>query len=127
MRRFSLFLLIALAVPHLIARQLDGRIRGTVLDKDGTTPVAGAVVTVRNWITTPDGVTHLREALNLRTGRNGTYAAGTMYTGRITVGLVINSQTVMTKGDRPGEELYLTSGSETVVDFDLSKAPPSRD
>jgi hypothetical protein len=126
LRRFSLFLLIAFAVPHLLAGQLDGKISGTVLDKDGMTPMQGAMVTVTNWITTPDGVAHIREKLTMRTGRNGTYASSGLYTGRITVSLAISGQTVMTIGDLPGEELYLKSGSEAVVNFDLSKAPPSR-
>jgi len=120
-----LIVVIALTVSVLTAQQLDAKIAGRILDKDGVTPVQGAMVSVTYWVTV-SGVTHVREKFTTRTGRDGTYASSGLSTGRITVTLTINGQAVTTKGEIPGDEIYLTSGSETVIDFDLSKAPPPR-
>ncbi|HZI51622.1 MAG TPA: tetratricopeptide repeat protein [Terriglobia bacterium] len=117
------FLLAAVLVPLLLLGQAqNGTIVGRVIDRDGTTPLAGAVIWV-DQLATNSGRVVVRERLNTKTGRDGRYSLTGLYIGRVRVSVVQNGAPVMTKGDAIGDELYLATGLDTVANFDLSKAP----
>jgi tetratricopeptide (TPR) repeat protein len=46
-----------------------------------------------------------------------------LYVGRVKLTVVVDGQPVMSKGEAIGDEIFLVSGSDTFVNFDLSKAP----
>jgi tetratricopeptide (TPR) repeat protein len=104
------------------AQQQNGTITGRVIDRDGTTPLQGAVLWIDQLITNA-GRVQVRERLTTKSGRDGRYSMTGLYIGRVRVTVVVNNQPVMTKGDAIGDELYLATGVDTVANFDLSKAP----
>ena len=117
------FLLAAVLVPlPFFGQAQNGTLVGRVLDRDGTTPVQGAIILVDQLITN-SGRIQVRERLQTKTGRDGRFSLSGLYIGRVRVTVVQNNQPVMVKGDAIGDELYLATGVDTVANFDLSKAP----
>jgi tetratricopeptide (TPR) repeat protein len=117
------FLLAAVVAGGVLyAQQQNGTIAGRVLDRDGKTPLAGAVVWIDSLVTN-NGRIQMRERLQTKTGRDGRYSMSGLYIGRVRVTVVMNNQPVMVKGEAIGDELFLATGVDTVANFDLSKAP----
>jgi tetratricopeptide (TPR) repeat protein len=114
-------LAVLFAVP-LFGQQQNGTITGRVLDRDGKTPLVGALIVI-DQLATNNGRIMVRETLQTKTGRDGRYSMAGLYIGRVRVSVIINNQRVMSKGDAIGDELYLATGLDTVANFDLSKAP----
>jgi tetratricopeptide (TPR) repeat protein len=121
--RFLPFLLAAsLALPSY-GQQQNGSIVGRVLDRDGKTPLQGVVIWIDSLFTETGRNVRVRERLTTKTGRDGRYSMSGLYQGRARVTVVINNQPVMVKGDAIGDEIFLVGGTDTAVNFDLSKAP----
>jgi tetratricopeptide (TPR) repeat protein len=113
---------VLVAVPFYALQQNNGTVTGRVVDRDGTTPLANAVIWIDQLVTNA-GRVQVRERLTTKTGRDGRYTMSGVYIGRVRVSVVVNNQSVMTKGDAIGDELYAATGVDTVANFDLSKAP----
>jgi tetratricopeptide (TPR) repeat protein len=94
-----------------------------VLGRDGTTPAAGLTIHVDSLITN-QGRIQVRERLTTKTGRNGEYSLSGLYQGRVRVIVVEQGQEVMVRGEAVGDEIFLASGIDQRVNFDLSKAKP---
>src|SRR4029453_16845451 len=125
MKRLSRILPCVLAVLFsvpLFGQQQNGTITGRVLDRDGKTPLVGALVVI-DQLATNNGRIMVRETLQTKTGRDGRSSLACLYIGRLRVSVIVNNQRVMSKGDAIGDELYLATGLDTVANFDLSKAP----
>jgi Flp pilus assembly protein TadD len=117
------FLLAAVMLPlPLLGQAQNGTLVGRVIDRDGTTPLAGALLWVDQLVTNSGRIV-VRERLTAKTGRDGRFSLTGLYIGRVRVTVVVNNQPVMVKGDAIGDELYLATGVDTVANFDLSKAP----
>ncbi|HET9217935.1 MAG TPA: tetratricopeptide repeat protein [Terriglobia bacterium] len=116
-------LLAAVLLPlPLLGQAQNGTLVGRVIDRDGTTPLQGAVIWIDQLVTNSGRIV-VRERLQTKTGRDGRYQMAGLYIGRVRVTVVVNNQPVMVKGDAVGDELYLATGLDTVANFDLSKAP----
>jgi Flp pilus assembly protein TadD len=104
-----------LLIPVIAWAQVgEGSISGKVLDRDGK-PLQGAVARVQNASTN-----QIDEA---KTNKNGSYSIAGLYTGRYKVTLIVDGRAVMVKGDTTGDEIFVTSGQESTVSFDMRKAP----
>jgi len=99
--------LIVLSAPHF-GQSKNATVTGTVVGGDGKTAVAGATVRVENG----------RERVNTKTGGDGRYAFSGIGEGNITVTLVVDGGRSISKGPT-----FVVSGTETIIDFDLSKTP----
>ena len=126
MKRLSRFLpfvvAAVVAAATLSAQSQDGTVNGRVLDRDGKTPLQGAVILIDSLVT-ENGRLRVRERLQAKTNRDGRYSMSGLYIGRVAVTVVVDGQPVMTRGEAIGDELFLASGVDTVANFDLSKAP----
>src|SRR5215831_19450008 len=118
MRRSS-FIAGVLAVAFLIpvsglAQFGQGSIQGKVLDRDGK-PLQGAIARIQN--------TSTRQIDEGKTNKNGGYSVTGLYQGKYKVTLVVDGHAVMVRGESVGDDLFVTSGQDTTVNFDMRKAP----
>jgi len=117
------FLAIAILVAlPLQAQQQNASLSGKVTGRDGTTPAQGINVQIDSMVTN-NGRLQVRDRLTAKTGRNGEFSLSGLYPGRVIVTIFENNQPVMVKGERVGDEIFLASGIDQRVTFDLSKAP----
>jgi Tfp pilus assembly protein PilF len=99
-----------------IAQQIgqEGTIQGRVLDRDGK-PLQGAVARIQNMSTN-----QIDEA---KTNKSGTYNIAGLLQGRYKVTLIVDGYAMMVRGETTGDDVFVTSGQEMTVNFDLRKAP----
>ena len=114
-----LLAVVVVATPFY-GQQPTGTVTGMVLDKDGKTPLAGAVIQIDSLVKLSDGRMALRERVLTKTIRDGRYRYSEVLAGRIRITVIVNNQPVMSYG---GDDIVVLEGRETVADFDLSKAP----
>jgi tetratricopeptide (TPR) repeat protein len=115
-------LVVAILVAAPLYAQQNASLSGKVTGRDGTTPAQGIEVQIDSMVTN-NGRLQVRDRLNTRTGRNGEFSMSGLYPGRVIVTIFENKQPVMVKGERVGDEIFLASGIDQRVTFDLSKAP----
>ena len=126
MKRLSKFvplLAVAILAAASLYAQQNASLSGKVTGRDGTTPAAGLTVQIDSMVTN-NGRLQVRDRLTAKTGRNGEFSMSGLYPGRVIVTVMENNQPVMVKGERVGDEIFLASGIDQRVTFDLSKAPP---
>lgn len=111
---------IIVAAPFYGQKQPTGTVTGMVVDKDGKTPLVGAVVQIDSLARTTEGRIVLLERITTKTLRDGRYSCSGVIAGRIRVTIIVNNQPAMSYG---GDDIVVLEGRETVADFDLSKAP----
>lgn len=117
MRRFSSIacFVAAVLVPVSLYAQLEqGSIQGKVLDREGK-PLQGAIARIQNTSTN-----QIDEA---KTNKNGGYVVTGLYQGKYKVTLVVDGHAAMVRGEAVGDDIFVNSGLEQTVNFDLRKAP----
>src|SRR5688572_19027361 len=82
----------------------NGAISGRVMDKDGSTPLAGKTIWIDS-LATQNGILQIRQRFTATTDLDGSYRA-TIDVGRVRATLVLNAQPVMTRGETTGDELF---------------------
>src|SRR5688572_10228132 len=100
----------------------NGAISGRVVDKDGSTPLAGKIIWIDSLFT-QNGVLQVRQRFTATTDLNGRYRASNIDIGQVRATLVLNARPVMTKGEIVGDEIFTANGVESLANFDLSRAP----
>jgi hypothetical protein len=100
----------------------QGKVTGRVLDKDGMTPLQGAEIQIEELSPTNNGQVQVRGSHTVKTGSDGRYSLSGLYAGRVRLGLLINAQRVIVKGEKIGDEVWVSPGLVLTVDFDLSKS-----
>jgi Flp pilus assembly protein TadD len=106
------FLIPAIAFAQQIGQ--EGTIQGKVLDRDGK-PLQGAIARVQNMST--------NQIDEPKTNKSGTYNVSGLLQGRYKVTVIVDGYALMTRGETTGDEIFVTSGQEMTVNFDLRKAP----
>ena len=98
---------------------------GLVLNKDGKTPLQNVEVQVEELLS-QNGQIEVRRTIRIKTGSDGRYLLAGLMIGRVRASVVINNQSVMTRGNRLRDEIFL-SDSLKILDFDLSQDPAAKD
>jgi Flp pilus assembly protein TadD len=94
----------------------EGSIHGKVLDRDGK-PMQGAVIRVEHLAT--------HQTDDAKTNKNGEYSIAGLFQGQYKVTAIVNGQAAMVKGAVAGDAIYIATGLDVSVNFDLRKAPPT--
>src|SRR6185369_6728183 len=92
----------------------EGSIHGKVLDRDGK-PLQGAQIRVEHLST--------HQTDDARTNKNGEYSVAGLFQGQYKVTMILNGQTAMVIGATAGDAIFLATGLDASVNFDLRKAP----
>ncbi len=92
----------------------EGSIHGRILDREGK-PLQGAVVQIEH-------ITSHRID-DAKTNKNGIYSISGLYAGQYKVTVVVTGKAVMAKGTTAGDAIYVASGLDVSVNFDLRSAP----
>jgi Flp pilus assembly protein TadD len=105
----------AVLIPVSLFAQTDsGSIQGKVLDREGK-PLPGAIARVQNTSTN-----QIDEA---KTNKNGGYSIAGLYQGKYKVTLIVDGHAAMVRGEAVGDDIFVNSGQEQTINFDLRKAP----
>jgi hypothetical protein len=118
----SLLFVVIIAATLIYAQEQRGAVAGTVLGKDGKTPLVGAVVQIDSLARTTDGRIALLERITTKTRSEGRYSVSDVIAGRIRITIIVDNKPMMSYG---GDDILVVSGQTTVADFDLSKADPT--
>jgi Flp pilus assembly protein TadD len=92
----------------------QGTIQGKVLDREGK-PLQGAIARVQNLGT--------KQTDETKTNKSGGYSLTGLYQGRYKVTLIVDGHAVMAVGEATGDDIFVASGQDTTVNFDMRKAP----
>jgi tetratricopeptide (TPR) repeat protein len=92
----------------------EGSIYGKVLDREGK-PLQGAVIQVEHLTT--------HQTDNAKTSKNGGYSISGLFQGQYKVTVIVNGRAAMVKGEGQGNAIYVATGLEVAVNFDLRNAP----
>jgi tetratricopeptide (TPR) repeat protein len=92
----------------------QGAIYGKVLSREGK-PLQGAVVRIQHLTT--------RQTDEAKTNRNGEYSISGLFQGQYKVTVLVNGNAAMVKGEAAGDAIYVASGLDVSVNFDLRTAP----
>src|SRR5262249_15804563 len=82
--------------------------------RDGK-PLQGAVVQVEHLTT--------HQTDDAKTNKNGQYSISGLFQGQYKVTLLVNGRAAMVKGAGTGDAIYVASGLDVSVGFDLRNAP----
>ena len=119
MRRISSiagFAAAVVLVPVIVfAQQIgqEGSISGKVLGRDGK-PLQGAAVRIEN--------TSVNQIDEVKTNKNGGYNITGLLQGKYKVTLIVDGHAAMVRGETTGDDIYVVTGQEQTVNFDMRKA-----
>jgi Flp pilus assembly protein TadD len=121
MRRISSlagFAAAVVLVPVIVFAQQqigqEGAISGKVLGRDGK-PLQGAAVRIES--------ASANELDEVKTNKSGGYNITGLLQGKYKVTLIVDGHAAMVRGETTGDEIYVVSGQEQTVNFDMRKAP----
>jgi len=117
MTRISIggFVAAVFLIPVIAFAQVgQGTLTGKVLDRDGK-PLQGAVVRIQNLGN--------KEVDEIKTNKSGSYSFVGLYQGRFKAVVIVDGHALMARGDTTGDDIFVTGGQETTINFDLRKAP----
>ena len=92
----------------------QGAIYGRVLDREGK-PLQGAVVQIEHLTT--------HQTDDAKTNRNGQYSISGLFQGQYKVTVLVNGTAAMVKGASAGDAIFVGTGLDVAVNFDLRNAP----
>ena len=92
----------------------QGAIYGKVLDREGK-PLQGAVVQIEHLTT--------HQIDDAKTNKNGQYSISGLFQGQYKVTVIASGKIAMVKGATAGDAVYVASGIDVAVNFDLRNAP----
>ena len=116
MKLVSKCLLVAIAafLASAYAQVGQGSIYGKIVDREGR-PLQGAVVQVEHLTT--------HQTDDAKTNKNGQYSISGLFQGQYKVTVLVNGRAAMVKGAGAGDAIYVASGLDVAVNFDLRNAP----
>ena len=92
----------------------DGSMHGKVFDREGK-PLQGAVIQTEHLTAHQTGET--------KTNKNGEFSIAGLYPGQYKITAIVNGRAAMVRGDTTGDAVFVGSGLDVTVNFDLRKAP----
>ena len=92
----------------------QGAIYGRVLDREGK-PMQGAVVQIQHLTT--------NQTDDAKTNKNGQYSVSGLFQGQYKVTVMVDGKAAMVKGVSAGDAIFVATGLDVSVNFDLRTAP----
>jgi tetratricopeptide (TPR) repeat protein len=111
-KTLPLIVIVVLSIPSY-AQFGQGAIYGKVVDREGK-PLQGAVVQIEHLTT--------HQTDTAKTNKNGQYSISGLFQGQYKVTVTVNGTTAMVKGTGAGDAIYVASGLDVAVNFDLRTA-----